>query len=115
MGHPVWERLGGKLYSIGFTAYQGKAGTAFAKEAWDIGPAPEGSLEDLCHRTGEDLLFLDFSGIRSQADLWLNRPLSSRPLGHSPMQAVWPRHLDAMIFTDGMTPSTKPPAEPDKK
>lgn len=106
MGHPVHEALGDELYSIGFTAYQGKAGAAF-REPFDVPPAPEGSFEDLCHRTEMDILFVDFMDVRRLPDHWLNREISARPLGHSPMTTIWPRHMDAMIFMDLITPSTR--------
>jgi erythromycin esterase-like protein len=103
---PLYEKLGDALYSIGFTAFQGKAGNVFMKKTWDIEPAKEGSLEELFHQTGKELMLIDFKGPGNDPQHWLNRPLKSRPLGHASMDAVWTRHLDAMIFTDTLTPST---------
>lgn len=107
MGHPVYERLQDEVYSIGFTAYQGKAGNVFSKAPYDIPQAPENSLEELCHRCGHEMLFIDFKGTIKDAGHWLNKKMKARPLGHSVMDAVWPLHLDAMIFTDTVTPSTR--------
>lgn len=107
MGHPVYEKLEDDVYSIGFSAFEGKAGNVFLKQPYDIPAAPENSLEELCHRTGQEILFIDFKGIREDSEHWLNQKLKSRPLGHSLMDAVWPIHLDAIIFTDKVTPSTR--------
>jgi erythromycin esterase-like protein len=107
MGHPVYEKLKDEVYSIGFSAFQGKAGNVFLKEPYDIPPAPENSLEEICHRTGHEMLFIDFQGIIGDKAHWLNQKLKARPLGHSVMDAVWPCHLDAIIFTDTVTPSTR--------
>jgi erythromycin esterase len=107
MGHPVYEKLKDEVYSIGFSAFQGKAGNVFLQQPYDIPPAPEKSLEEICHRTGDEILFIDFKGTRQDANHWLNQKMKARPLGHSVMDAVWPRHLDAMIFTDIVTPSTR--------
>ena len=106
MGHPVYEALGEDVYSIGFTAYQGKAGPAF-REPFEVPAAPGGSFEDLCHRTGFEILFVDFKQTRRDPEHWLNRKISARPLGHSSKSAVWPRHMDGMIFTDRIMPSTR--------
>lgn len=107
MGHPVYEKLKDEVYSIGFSAFQGKAGNVFQKEPYDIFPAPENSLEEICHRTGYEMLFIDFKGTVKDEDHWLNQKMKARPLGHSVMDAIWPQHLDAMIFTDTVTPSTR--------
>ena len=107
MGHPVYEELRDEVYSIGFSAFQGKAGNVFSDDPNDIPPAPENSLEEICHRTGKPMLLIDFKGIMQSADHWLNQKMKARPLGHTVMDAVWPRHLDAMIFTDTVTPSTR--------
>ena len=107
MGHPVYEKLKNDVYSIGFTAFQGQAGNVFLKKPYDIPSAPENSLEEICHRTGHEMLFIDFKGIANDSTHWLNQKIKSRPLGHSVMDAVWPLHLDAMIFTDSVTPSTR--------
>jgi len=115
MGHPVFEKLKDEVYSIGFSAYQGKAGNVFIKKPYDIPPAPVNSLDEICHRTGHELLFIDFKGIRKDEGHWLNQKLKARPLGHTVMDAVWPLHLDAMIFTDAVTPSTRIQKEDEEK
>ena len=107
MGHPVYQKLKDEVYSIGFSAYQGKAGNVFLKKPYDIPPAPENSLEEICHRTGHEMLFIDFKETVEDAGHWLNQKMKARPLGHSVMDAVWPLHLDAMIFTDTVTPSKR--------
>lgn len=56
---------------------------------------------------GCEMLFIDFKGVSKNAGHWLNKKMKARPLGHSVMDAVWPLHLDGMIFTDSVTPSTR--------
>lgn len=106
MGDTARERLKDEVYSIAFTAYQGKAGAAQQNaEPWDIKTAPEGSLEEAFHGTGQQFMFLDFRQLRDKPEHWLRKKISARPLGYSPMKTDWTRHFDAVIFTDMMEPS----------
>jgi erythromycin esterase len=115
MGHPVFEKLKDAVYSIGFSTYQGKAGNVFIKKPYDIPPAPDNSLEEICHRTGHEMLFIDFRGTIQDEGHWFNQKLKARPLGHTVMDAIWPLHLDAMIFTDTVIPSTRIQKEDEEK
>ena len=58
MGNRVREQLGTSIYTIGFIAYEGVAGTVFGRR-WPVQAAPVGSLDALCHETGLDALFVD--------------------------------------------------------
>ena len=100
MGTAAAEMLKSKLYTIGFTAYDGKAGTFFGPK-FDIGKAPEGTLEDICFRAG-----LENGLIPLTAD-WLSEEQLCRPLGYSWMKSKWSENFDAMIFNRTMTPSTR--------
>jgi len=106
MGDTVLEQLKDEAYSISFTAYQGKAGAARQNaEPWDIKTAPEGSLEEAFHGTGQPFMFLDFRQLRDKPEHWLRKKISARPLGYGSMKTDWTRHFDAFIFTDTMEPS----------
>ena len=60
MGHRVHEAFGDEVYTIGFTAFDGKAG-AFFRSPFEIGEAPEGTLESLCQAA-------EYTTKRSSAD-----------------------------------------------
>jgi erythromycin esterase len=106
-GQTAYSHLGEAIYSIAFTAYQGKIGYANRKApSTDIGPAPAGSMPDLIHKTGEKFLFLDFKEFATDPSHWLHQPIVDRPLGHAAMETDWTKQFDALIFTDILEPST---------
>ena len=100
MGHAAHKMLQSQLFTIGFTAYEGKAGTYF-RSAWNIPEAPEGTFEDICFRAG-----LQNALIPMTAE-WMQEPQFSRPLGYAWMESRWHKNFDAMIFNRKMTPSTR--------
>jgi len=104
MGDVAYQKLGAKMYSIAFVAYQGKAGRVNQPEPKDIGIAEPGSLEALWHETGRAYGFLDLRTIPDGN--WLRKPLSARPLGHAAMTSTWANNFDAFFFTDIMVPAT---------
>lgn len=106
MGHLVSQALGKKVYTIGFTAYDGAAGVAGA-EPWTLQPVTEGTFEHLCAQADLKNAFIDFRHV--EEDSPLREPLVARPLGYQPMTARWPQILDGMIFTRTMYPSTRGP------
>src|SRR6266700_3022737 len=113
MGDVAHAKLGAKMYSIAFVAYQGKAGRVSQPEPKDIGIAEPGSVEALWHETGRAYGFLDLRTIPDGN--WLRQPFSARPLGHAAMTSTWGNNFDAFFFTDTMVPATsnrpiKPPS-----
>ena len=102
MGDTVCERLGDEVYTVGFTAYQGKFGSA--ERPREVATAPDGSLDALLHQVGAPYLFLDFRSLRRQPEHWLRQSIVARPLGYMAMRANWTEIFDAMIFTDTMFP-----------
>jgi len=104
MGQGVWDELKEQMYAIAFTAYDGAYGNPWS-DAWALAPATAASLEGMFHATGVPLSFLDFRSL--PADHWLREPMFSRPLGNAMIVAVWPRHFDAMIFTETMYPNPR--------
>ena len=110
MGQVVHEKLGTAVYTIGFTAYQGKAANPRTAPRAIDAPQPE-SLETLFHAAGNPYAFVDFRGLL--ADHWLRRPLIARPLGYAQMLSDWTGNFDAVIFTDVMFPNTVAGTVPD--
>jgi erythromycin esterase len=104
MGQTVWNELKERVYTVGFTAFQGQTGNPFFG-AHHLKRADNGTLEALCHATERRTLCIDFRSL--PADSWLRQPLEARPLGYASMRAVWPNVFDAMIFTDAMFPSAR--------
>ncbi len=115
MGQVAHDVLGDDMYSIAFTAYEGKA-AILGRDPEDIGPAPEGSLESLMHQVGKPYLFVDFRNIQKDSNHWLHQPIMARPLGNVEMKGDWAMVFDAMIYTETMIPSmpSTPPAEAPK-
>lgn len=94
-----------QVYTIGFTAFEGKAGIG---SDWDIGVAAPGSLEALIHATGEEYAFVDFRHL-GVSGAWLTDLLSCRPLGYQPNVTSWPATMDGLFYIERMTPSTLVP------
>lgn len=104
MGQVVWEELGSEAYSVGFTAAQGSVGTWWSTPRSIVPPASE-SLEDLFVQAGFQNAFLDLRN-RGDGGSWLTGLLLARPFGYAYMRTSWPSHLDGMVFTRNMDPST---------
>jgi len=100
------NELGDLMYTIGFTAADGKAGNVWGRSPpMELPPPTAGSLEFFCQQTGKPFLFTDFKSLPE--DHWLRKPMVSRPLGYGEMTAEWPRQVDAMFYIRTMFPSTK--------
>lgn len=110
MGDFAWDTLGPRMYSIMFTAYQGRIGRPWSGPS-PIETAKPDTLESLLHDTGKPYLFLDFRSLPK--DHWLRTPITARPLGYAPMKGIWPDSFDAVLFTDRMYPSTPVGREPE--
>jgi erythromycin esterase len=111
-GTVAHKAIGDRMYTIGFTAADGKAGNVWTKEGRSLEAPSKGSLEDLCLQTGKPFLFIDFTSLPH--DHWLHQPLVSRPLGYAEMTASegWPKQMDAMFYIRTMFPSTRENALP---
>lgn len=104
MGDCLSDMLGeDDVFVIAPTALTGRAGLPWA-DPWPLADAPAGSLEAWCHAAGLQNAIVPLRG--RNAGTFLDQPILARPLGHAPMQAIWPRHVDAFLFQARMTPST---------
>lgn len=101
MGEATRKTFGKQVYTIGFAAHHGKKGTPFWGP-FDIDTAPSGSIEDILHRYGEPLLFVDF---RKRGPF--HERLQAGLLGYNrAMVARWPDVIDGLVFTDENAPSS---------
>lgn len=105
MGEVAHRTLGRQMYSLGFTAATGQAGSVFRAPRALLKPSPD-SLEDLMERAGLENALIDFRN-PPRGGHWLREPLISRPLGYTEMRGNWSEVLDGMMFIREMTPSTR--------
>lgn len=108
MGDDLWEALGTKIYSLGFAAYEGEIHVSPQRTAHEI-EVKKNSLEAFLAKSGAENAFLDFRGSAS-TNPWLQKPSVMHPFGYSAFKLKWPEHLDGIVFTKTMLPST--PREP---
>jgi erythromycin esterase len=106
MGEVAARSLGPRMYTLGFTAYEGQEGTFFQPTPQTLARSTEGSLEDLMHRAGLENAIVDLRNPPSGGG-WLHQPLISRPLGFTEMRADWSQVVDGMMFLRVMEPSTR--------
>lgn len=104
MGSDVDKALADQVFTIGFTANQGRAG-AYFRNKFDIGEAPEGTLENVFAQSGIENGIVTLKPT-AEAGAWLLEKQYSRPMGYSWMKAKWGEHFDAMVFNLEMNPST---------
>jgi erythromycin esterase len=112
MGHVAQQSFGRDMYTIGFTAADGKAGDAAGGQTVRGKTAEDGSLEDLLTHLGHLFVFADFRNL-SEATGWLHQPISARFLQYSAIETDWTRQFDGVVFTRTMFPSSKGPMAPD--
>ena len=105
MGQEIWDRIGPDYYAVGFTAATGEAGLLWM-DSFQLHPPAKGSIEELFRDAGFENAFLDLRHIPAGGE-WLHEPLLSRPFGYSYSIACWSRHLDGLVFTRVMEPSTR--------
>jgi erythromycin esterase-like protein len=112
MGHVALKSLGRQMYTVGFTAADGKAGSASSGQTVQVKTSEDGSLEDLLLQLGRQFLFVDLRNL-SEATRWLHQPISARFLQYSPIETDWTRQFDGVVFTHTMFPSATGTLAPD--
>lgn len=101
MGGPVAEAFGRQVYTVGFAAHGGQFGLRFRPKPVPLEAPRTGSVEDLLHRYGAPLLFVD---LRREGPFAQKMAMS--PMGYGrDMAAKWGDVLDAVFFIDEMTPA----------
>jgi erythromycin esterase len=111
MGELARKSLGRQMYTVGFTAAEGRAGNVMGGQTVELKTSEDGSFEDVCMRAGHRFSFVDFRPLA--ADHWLRQPVTARLLAHSPIKTDWTRQVDGLVFTQTMFPSTKGPMTPE--
>ncbi len=107
MGDGVSKALGERIYTLGFTAFEGSIGNVFqSRPPEPLDPPSPGSLEELMARAGLENALVDFRNPPKGGE-WLRQPLLSRPLGYTEMNANWGEIVDGMLFTKKMEPSRR--------
>jgi len=104
MGDILWKALGDQMFTIGFTAHDGRVGVRGVMP-WDLAPAREDSLEGMLQSTGREFAFLSFRSLPREG-AWLHGDILARPLGHTPMRGDWTRIMDGLVFIRKMVPAT---------
>ena len=102
MGEIYKSKLGNKIYSIGFTAYEGKSGYNTADSAW-ITPVltpPQNSIEDHIRKTNSVQAFVDLQQNESQATYFASI------FGYVPVKGRWSELFDGVYYIQTMKPST---------
>ena len=111
MGQLAAQSFGREMYTLGFTAAEGSAGTAMGSQTAPVKVFGDGSLEDLFVQIGHQFVFVDFRSEREAG--WLHRPISARMLAYSPIVTDWTRQFDGVVFTRTMFPSSTTSMAPD--
>lgn len=112
MGLVAHKTFGQQMYTIGFTAAEGKAGNEMGGQQVELSTPSDGSFEDLCLRVGHRFLFVDFRSL--PASRWLRRGINAGPLSYSPIETDWTRQFDGLLFTRTMFPSVAGKLAPDQ-
>jgi len=110
MGHRVSEKFGDEVFTLGFTAYEGRAGNPFGR-SYPLAKPPAGSLEDLCAKAGLENAVINFR-LGKEKPAWFGEKFTALPLGYQLMKADWSEVVDGMVFTRRMTPSTRAESAP---
>jgi len=60
MGELARKSLGRQMYTVGFTAAEGRAGNVMGGQTVELKTSEDGSFEDVCMRAGHRFSFVDF-------------------------------------------------------
>ena len=103
-GSWVRERYGDAVYTVGVYAYQGQSANN-GGEAFDIPPAPPGSVEARLYRSSAEALFLDLSQApRGAATAWIDEPTVARFDGAVTLSLVPRDQYDALLVVGIASP-----------
>ena len=115
VGDLVARELGTEAYTIAITAAAGSKGTPF-REPYPLLVPSKGSFEELMSRTGFEAAFLDLRRAPAGGEgsvggdgggRWLRRGFIARPVSYVELFAIWPRHLDGLLFVHTMQPARR--------
>ena len=95
MGDYLRKELGRKLYTIGFTSYEGNAGSLIK---YKLKSPPAGSIEFMLGGTGASFGFLDFQGAGSASASTFENVKSTRMLGNKFMNMPLDKVLSGLFY-----------------
>lgn len=103
MGDYIRNKIGSKIYSICFTAYDGQWAWYNMPTPHQITPPSQDSFEEIFNRAGFFNAFMDFKHNRlSSGGQWLDKKRNMRPYGYKEFSKSWPLIFDAVIFNRTM-------------
>jgi erythromycin esterase len=107
IGDTVAKELGEEAYTIAATAFAGHLGSPSGEPA-PLLTVTAGSFEELMARTGVEAALVDLRR-PPPGGSWLGRSLLARPISYKELLAIWPRHVDALLFLRTTHPTRRAP------
>lgn len=101
MGEHIFEKYGNKIYSIGFTAFEGDYYDFANFTILTLSPLIN-SIEDYMSQTNEQYLFIDYS---KNLPNWLSQPFFSRVFGFAHVKHDWTNSFDGLFYSRTMKAS----------
>ncbi|RZK63900.1 MAG: hypothetical protein EOO85_30515, partial [Pedobacter sp.] len=103
MGDYIKNKIGSKLYSICFTAYDGEWAWYNMPSSHRIEVPSGDSFEEIFNQAGFNNAFMDFKYNRlATGGQWLEKKHNMRPYGYKEFSRRWPSIFDAVIFNNTM-------------
>jgi erythromycin esterase len=104
MGDILYDSLGKKIYSVGFTQYTGKRRNIQNNQIEDIPEHKDISLENIIYRTGSNYSFVDLRDNNNPS--WLKDSFIANMPSKMEFKGKWMNVTDGIFFIKEMTPST---------
>ncbi|GAA3998728.1 hypothetical protein GCM10022408_07030 [Hymenobacter fastidiosus] len=99
MGRLVKEKLGNRVYALGFVAYEGTYGRAGdSTRLYPVPTPPPGSIEQAFRARGCATGFVNLRGTSAGS-------YHASPLGYLPARAPWSEVFDGLFYTQTMRPT----------
>lgn len=102
MGEYLHKKLGNNLYTIGFTSFEGKAGSVIK---YKLKSPPENSIESIFAKSDIDYGFIDFNSQKSGNRNPFNEIQSTRMLGNQFMQMPLNKVINGLFYIKDAYPS----------
>ena len=103
MGDILYDSLGKKIYSVGFTQYSGKRRNIKNDKDEDIPEHMDKSLENIIHGTGNEYMYIDLRDINNPK--WLKEDFISNMQSKGEFKGVWKNVTDGIFYIEEMKPS----------